>query len=220
MKRTVLAPLRNPWWLATMVPRIRMTMEAYTTTDPRVGTRDKGGYPRSAGGAGRRTGGFIVSKGDSVHAAMRRILEDLSAYYEVTYVPASADLDGLYHNLRFEKIPGAPEPVSFETKRRVSFNEVDVMGIVWYGQYAVFFEQAQTELGRHCGLSYQDYYVSNLRAPIVKFHIDYFQPLYLDEEFSIKASYIWCEGAKLCIEYAIIRPRIYRYPRLHRTDVY
>lgn len=105
----------------------------------------------------------------------------------------------------FEKIPGAPEPVTFTTKRRVSFNEVDVMGIVWYGNYAVFFEQAQTELGRHCGLSYQDYYVLNLRAPIVKFHADYYQPLCLDEEFSIKASYIWCEGAKLYIEYTIIK---------------
>jgi acyl-CoA thioester hydrolase len=105
----------------------------------------------------------------------------------------------------FEKIPGSPEPISFEIKRRVSFNEVDIMGIVWYGQYAIYFEQAQTELGRRCGLSFQDYYLNNLRAPIVKFHIDYFQPLILDEEFTVQAAYVWSEGAKLCIEYRVIK---------------
>ena len=105
----------------------------------------------------------------------------------------------------FKKIPGAPSPISFEIKRRVSFNEVDIMGIVWYGQYAIYFEQAQTELGRRCGLSFQDFYTSNVRAPIVKFHIDYYQPLYLDEEFTVRASYIWSEGAKLHIEYAVIK---------------
>lgn len=105
----------------------------------------------------------------------------------------------------FQNIPGAPAPVSFEVKRRVSFNEVDIMGIVWYGQYAIYFEQAQTELGRRCGLSFQDYYATGLRAPIVKFHIDYYQPLMLDEEFTVRASYVWSEGAKLYIEYSVIK---------------
>lgn len=105
----------------------------------------------------------------------------------------------------FKKIPAAPEPISFEIKRRVSFNEVDIMGIVWYGQYAIYFEQAQTELGRRCGLSFNDFFKSGVRAPIVKFHIDYYQPLYLDEEFTVRASYIWSEGAKLHIEYAVIK---------------
>ncbi len=105
----------------------------------------------------------------------------------------------------FEKIPGSPQPVSYQIKRRVSFNEVDIMGIVWYGQYAIYFEQAQTELGRRCGLSFQDFYLAGLRAPIVRFHLDYYQPLILDEEFTIQASYIWNEGAKLYIEYTIIK---------------
>ena len=105
----------------------------------------------------------------------------------------------------FEKIPGAPKPLSFSIKRRVSFNEVDALGIAWYGQYAIYFQQAQTELGRRSGLSFKDFYRSNVGAPIVKFHIDYYQPLYLDEEFTVRASYIWSEGAKLHTEYAVIK---------------
>jgi acyl-CoA thioester hydrolase len=44
-----------------------------------------------------------------------------------------------------------------------------------------------------------------LKAPIVHLHIDYFKPLFLDEEFSIKASSIWNEGARLNTEYSLIK---------------
>ncbi len=107
--------------------------------------------------------------------------------------------DGKY----FERIQGAPLPISFAIKRRVKLSEVDVMGIVWYGRYPLYFEDASQELGRRCGLAYQDFYAANIRAPIVQFHIDYYQPLRLDEEFTVKASAPWCEGAKLLIEYEI-----------------
>lgn len=105
----------------------------------------------------------------------------------------------------FEKNTGSPEAVTFSLKRRVSFNEVDIMGIVWYGRYAIYFEEALRELGRRCGLSYQDYFTAGLKAPIVAFHIDYQKPLFLDEEFTIKASLIWSEGAKINTEYEIIK---------------
>lgn len=81
----------------------------------------------------------------------------------------------------FEKNAGSPESIFFNLKRRVNFNEVDVMGIVWYGRYAIYFEEALRELGRRCGLSY------------------------LDEEFTIKASLVWSEGAKINTEYEIIK---------------
>jgi len=105
----------------------------------------------------------------------------------------------------FEKNSGLPEPLSFSLKRRVSFSEVDVMGIAWYGRYAIYFEEALRELERRCGLSYQDYFTAGLQAPIVALHIDYQQPLYLDEEFTIKASLAWSEGAKINAEYEIIK---------------
>jgi acyl-CoA thioester hydrolase len=103
----------------------------------------------------------------------------------------------------FAAIRGAPPEISFTVKRRVALSEVDVMGIVWYGRYSLYFEEASQELGRRCGLSYQDFYVANLRAPIVQFHVDYYQPLHLDEEFTVKACAPWSEGAKLLIEYEI-----------------
>jgi len=86
----------------------------------------------------------------------------------------------------FERVPGAPEPIVVEVKRRVRFNEADPMAIAWHGRYPLYFE-------------------AGLRAPVVEFHIDYYRPLFLDEEFTIKASLIWHEGSRLNIEYLLIK---------------
>src|SRR5665811_387893 len=95
----------------------------------------------------------------------------------------------------------APPPIGVAVKRRVGFNEVDPMGIVWYGRYAVYFEEGAAELGRRCGLSYADFFGAGLRAPIAQYHVDYLRPLVLDEEFAIQCSLIWNEGARLNTEY-------------------
>jgi len=105
----------------------------------------------------------------------------------------------------FERVEGMPEPVSVSVKRRVHFSEADVLGIAWHGRYPVFFEDAAAELGRRCGLSYMNFYAANLRAPIVQLHIDFFQPLQLDEEFTVTAALIWNEGARLNTEYSIFK---------------
>lgn len=105
----------------------------------------------------------------------------------------------------FKSVKGMPEPVSVSVKRRVNFSEADVMGIAWHGRYLLYFEEASAELGRRCGLSYLEFYEANLRAPIVQLHIDFFQPLLLDEEFTVTASLIWNEGARLNTEYSILK---------------
>lgn len=105
----------------------------------------------------------------------------------------------------FKRIKDAPESLDVYIKRCVSFSEVDIMGIVWYGRYPVYFEEGAAALGRRCGLSYKDFYEANLRAPIAQFHIDYYQPLTLDEEFTIKTSLIWDEAARLNTEYELIK---------------
>ncbi len=105
----------------------------------------------------------------------------------------------------FERTEGAPEPVSVSVMRRIGFSEADVMGIAWYGRFPVFFEEASTELGRKCGLSYKEFYDTNLRAPIVQLHIDYYRSLMLDEKFAVTASLIWNDGARINTEYTVIK---------------
>ncbi len=107
----------------------------------------------------------------------------------------------------FNREAAAPKSVVVNIPSRVRFSDVDVMGIVWFGKYPVFFEEGSATLGRLCGLSYKDLYKAKLRAPIVEFHIDYYVPLYLDEEFTVKASLIWNEGSRLNTEYQLIKDR-------------
>lgn len=105
----------------------------------------------------------------------------------------------------FDQIPGAPDPIVVEVKRRVRFNEADPMAIMWHGRYPLLFEEASEELGRRCGMSYPEFYESGLRAPIIELHIDYYQPLFLDEQFTIRASLLWHDGARLNTEFHLIK---------------
>ena len=105
----------------------------------------------------------------------------------------------------FEVVEGAPGPLVVSVKRRVKFSEADVMGVAWYGRYPIFFEEGAAEIGRLYGLSYNDFYKARLRAPIVQFHIDYFQPLRLGEVFTIVAKLVWSESARLNTEYELIK---------------
>ncbi len=96
---------------------------------------------------------------------------------------------------------GAPPPVEAAIVHRVQFGEVDVMGILWHGRYAALFEEASTEVRRRFGLGYAEFAAAGLRAPVVQFHIDYHQPLRLDDEVRVTARLGWNEAARLDIEY-------------------
>ena len=100
---------------------------------------------------------------------------------------------------------GDPDALAVRIEKRVSFSDVDIMGIVWHGRYAKYFEEGFAAIGRKYGLSYRDFYEANLRAPIVQMHVDYHMPLDLDEVCMIEAKMIWTEGARLNIEYTIIK---------------
>lgn len=104
-----------------------------------------------------------------------------------------------------ERDGDGPSALTFAVRRRVAFSEVDVMGVVWHGRYAAFFEEAAAALCRRCGLGYADFFEAGLRAPIIQFHIEYYRPLTLDEDIVVKASLVWTEAARLTIEYEVLK---------------
>ncbi|MCD4781864.1 MAG: acyl-CoA thioesterase [Candidatus Omnitrophica bacterium] len=105
----------------------------------------------------------------------------------------------------FDRIPADPDPLTVRVKKRVSFSDVDIMGIVWHGRYTKYFEEGFAAIGREFSLSYKEFYESGLRAPIVQMHVDYHSPLILDEICTIEARMIWNDGARINIEYTIIK---------------
>ena len=107
------------------------------------------------------------------------------------------------HKSYFTVEPGAPAPISVTVRRRLAFSEVDAMGVAWHGNYLRFFEAAHTELMQKIGLGFAVYAENDLAAPVVQSHVDYYAPLMLDEEFTVKAELFWNDGARLDIAYTV-----------------
>ena len=105
----------------------------------------------------------------------------------------------------FHNGPDAPPALAASVRLRAAFGAVDAMAVVWHGRYSQYCEEAYAELTRCCGISYQDFFKAGLRAPVVQVHIDYFESLMLEEEFIVTARLIWCEGARMNVEYAITK---------------
>ena len=73
----------------------------------------------------------------------------------------------------FQEQPDAPPPLEAECSRRVRFEEVDPLNIVWHGRYPGYFEDGRCAFGDKYALRYQDMFQHQFIAPIVQMHIDY-----------------------------------------------
>ena len=105
----------------------------------------------------------------------------------------------------FQPVPGSPPPLRMIVKRRVRFEEVDSMGIVWHGRYAGYFEDGRVALGHKYGISYSDFIRHRNPVPIRQINIEYIAPLFFENEIEIEAILHWSEAARINFEYVIRR---------------
>ena len=98
----------------------------------------------------------------------------------------------------------SPPPLSAKTTRKVRFEEVDPLGIVWHGRYPSYFEDGRVAFGDKFDLSYLRMRQENFYAPIVKMHLDYHHPLKYHEEMTIISTLHWSDAAKFNFEYEIL----------------
>ena len=99
--------------------------------------------------------------------------------------------------------PDEKTPLSAECFRRVQFDEVDSLRIVWHGRYISYFEQGRNEWGRKFGFTYHDMFENGFAMPIVQLHIEHFHPLRYDELIRIKTNCHWTSAAKMNLSYEI-----------------
>lgn len=97
-----------------------------------------------------------------------------------------------------------PSPLIAETKRRVRFEEVDALGMVWHGRYTSYFEDGRISFGDQYGLTYHAFRENNIMAPIVQMHFDFKAPLRFDDTMEIETTLHWCEAVRLDFSYRII----------------
>ncbi|MDR0646511.1 MAG: acyl-CoA thioesterase [Elusimicrobiota bacterium] len=104
----------------------------------------------------------------------------------------------------FQTGPDAPPPLVYEIKRKVRFDELDPLRIMWHGHYASFFEEARVALGDHYGIGYLDFSNNGVAIPLKKFHADYYAPLTYNETYTVRAVLHWNFAARLDYEFEIL----------------
>ncbi|MBK8628413.1 MAG: acyl-CoA thioesterase [Saprospiraceae bacterium] len=76
---------------------------------------------------------------------------------------------------------------SFDYKKRVRYGETDMMGYLYYGNYAQLYEIGRVETMRSLGLSYKDLEVQHgIMMPVVHVEARYLLPAKYDEELTIR----------------------------------
>ena len=72
------------------------------------------------------------------------------------------------------------------TQLRVRYAETDQMNVVYYGNYAQYFEVGRVESIRQLGFTYKDIEESGLIMPVVELHTRFLRPATYDELLTIK----------------------------------
>ncbi len=103
----------------------------------------------------------------------------------------------------FTSEENCPDPLSAVTERRVRFEEVDALGMVWHGRYPSYFEDGRIAFGDKFGLTYQSFRKNRTVAPVVQMHVDFKHPLRFDELMTIKTRLHWSDAVKLNFDYIV-----------------
>jgi len=96
--------------------------------------------------------------------------------------------------------------VKHTTKLRVRYSETDQMGIVYYGNYAQYFEVARVEFLRDLGFVYKELEESGIIMPVVRFETDFKFPAKYDEELSVVTSINSVPTSKITFDYEVLNP--------------
>jgi acyl-CoA thioester hydrolase len=75
----------------------------------------------------------------------------------------------------------------FNTQVRVRYAEADPMNVVYYGNYAQYFEVGRVESLRNLGLSYKGIEDMGIMLPVVELNIKYLRPAKYDNLLTIKS---------------------------------
>ena len=75
-----------------------------------------------------------------------------------------------------------------ETQIRVRYAETDQMGVVYYGNYAQYFEVARAESIRQLGYTYRDMEASGVIMPVVELHCRYLRPANYDDLLTVRST--------------------------------
>ncbi len=75
-----------------------------------------------------------------------------------------------------------------ETQIRVRYAETDQMNVVYYGNYAQYFEVGRAESIRQLGFTYKDMEAMGVIMPVVELHCKYLRTAHYDDLLTIRTT--------------------------------
>jgi len=77
---------------------------------------------------------------------------------------------------------------SSTTQIRVRYGETDQMGYLYYGFYALYYEQGRAEAIRQLGFTYKELEQQGIMMPVVEMNAKYHRPALYDDLVTVKTS--------------------------------
>lgn len=90
-----------------------------------------------------------------------------------------------------------------ETLIRVRYGETDQMGVVYHGNYALYFEEARTDALRQIDVSYKTMEQEGIMMPVVNLTINYKKPAKYDDLLTIKTTLSELPTVKIVLHYEV-----------------
>ncbi|MEM5831374.1 MAG: thioesterase family protein [Candidatus Aenigmatarchaeota archaeon] len=88
---------------------------------------------------------------------------------------------------------------------RVKYADTDKFGIVYYGNYAIFFEKARTEYLRQRGFTYKELEDRGYHLPVVEFHVKYLKPARYDDLLVIRTYLETLKSRAVVFKYEVLK---------------
>lgn len=86
----------------------------------------------------------------------------------------------------------------------IRFSEVDSMGFVWHGNYALYFEDARELFGQTYHLEYLRIYDMGFYAPLVELTFHYKKAVKYQSRIKVRCTYRNTDAAKIIFDYEIL----------------
>lgn len=90
-----------------------------------------------------------------------------------------------------------------ETRLRVRYSETDQMGVVYYGNYAQYYEVGRVEAMRELGTSYSEMEKNGIAMPILSMKCKYIRPAQYDDLLIIRTTIAEMPSTRIMFDYEI-----------------
>ncbi len=90
-----------------------------------------------------------------------------------------------------------------EYKLRVRYGETDQMGVVYYGNYAQYFEVGRTEWLRDFGITYKQMEADGFLLPVISLKVKYVKSARYDDVLTVKTSLVKIPSVTIEFNYEI-----------------